>query len=251
MHAFISPFGQVSLCATELSRNCRSDRSTGVKLAGKGGFFLVMVPKKKTKSTSSWMKIEQCISRVERKGWGRGKLWERVALAMSTAAAPRPPWPLLRSTGRQGGGERWDFFFFDSDLRAFFLGRFLSSVLPDLQPRWVCSEELLEVFLNINLFLGVQLIIQNIFWENRTGGEKWEMQLDLPPALGWAAKTGSSFCLVFFFSFVPFYFLFVWIELRQVADWILPTRRQSPPWTRHHQVEEDPALCERSFELQS
>lgn len=55
------------------------------------------------------------------------------------------------------------FFFFDSDLRAFFLGRFLSSVLPDLQPRWFCSEELLEVFLNINLFLGVQLVIQNIF----------------------------------------------------------------------------------------
>lgn len=61
MHAFISPFGQVSLRATELSRIAA--------LIGKheenrkSRFFLWMVPKNETKSTSSWMKIEQCFSR--------------------------------------------------------------------------------------------------------------------------------------------------------------------------------------------
>lgn len=62
------------------------------------------------------------------------------------------------------------FFFFGLRFKCIFLGRILPSVLPDLQPHWFCFENLFGVFSEPSSFLGLQLVIQNVF--ERTGLEE-------------------------------------------------------------------------------
>lgn len=188
-----------------------------------------MVPKKQTKSTSSWMKIELCFSRVERKGLRR-VLWEPVKLLCLCQPLHSPKWPFVRSSVRQSW---WEvrlraLGFFWLRFKCVFLGRFPPSLLPDLQPHWFfCLGEHLGSIFWTHFLLGVSsLSSSRAFWENRTEGERWledaEWHLiqrrparpvgDHCPGLSCDTGSSSVWCFVFL-SFFFFNFFLTLCEL--------------------------------------
>lgn len=171
-----------------------------------------MVPKKQTKSTSSWMKIEQCFSRVGRKGLRR-VLWEPVRLLRPCQLLPSPEWSLVRSSKMQR--VEWDlgllifFFFFWLGLKCIFLGRLLPSLLPDLQPPWFCLGEHLGSISWTHVFWGYSLSSSRNYWASRTGGdgnEDTRVTSDpstgpVDPLPGLSCETGRGFGFLFCVSF--------------------------------------------------
>lgn len=175
-----------------------------------------MVPKKQTKSTSSWMKIELCFSRVERKGLRR-VLWEPVKLLCLCQPLHSPKWPFVRSSVRQSW---WEvrlraLGFFWLRFKCVFLGRFPPSLLPDLQPHWFfCLGEHLGSIFWTHFLLGVSsLSSSRAFWRRKVTGRR-RVTSDSAPAgqacrrpLPWTELWHwKQFCLVFCFSFFFFFF---------------------------------------------
>lgn len=170
-----------------------------------------MVPKKQTKSTSSWMKIEQCFSRVGRKGLRR-VLWEPVRLLRPCQLLPSPEWSLVRSSEMQR--VEWDlglliFFFFWLGFKCIFLGRLLPSMLPDLQPPWFCLGEHLGSISWTHVLLGVQLVIQqSLLREQDWRRRDWRHRMTSDPSTGpvdplpgLSCEPGRSFGFLFCVSF--------------------------------------------------